>query len=125
MPAYPFRCLSCGKVFEKTISYKKYGKIPIFCPYCGESNVERQIVQVRLKTPSHQAQFSPADIANMETDPRAVGKAMRKMEEQSGESLAPEFHEVVDRLEKGQSYEQIEKELPEISDESGNNSHSP
>ncbi len=36
------------------------------------------------------------------------------MSEQSGEEFEPEFHEVVDRLEKGQSFEQIEKELPDI-----------
>ncbi len=39
---------------------------------------------------------------------------MRKMGKQMGEELPPEFKEVVDRLEKGQSPESIEKDLPDV-----------
>jgi hypothetical protein len=35
-----------------------------------------------------------------------------------GEELPPEFDEVVDRLEKGQSPEEIEKEVPSLSGDS-------
>ncbi|NMB61234.1 MAG: zinc ribbon domain-containing protein [Chloroflexi bacterium] len=120
MPAYLFRCHECQKRFEKNISYRKYGEISIFCPYCGGNEVERQITPVRLHISSRQIQYTPEDIGEIENDPKAVGKALRKMEQQSENTLAPEFHEVVDRLEKGQSYKQIEKELPEITDFSDN-----
>ena len=43
-----------------------------------------------------------------------MGRVMRKMGKEMGEELPPEFNEVVDRLEKGQSPEDIEKELPDI-----------
>jgi hypothetical protein len=43
---------------------------------------------------------------------------MRKMGTEMGEEMPPEFGEVVDRLEKGQSPEDIEKELPDL-DEGG------
>jgi len=39
---------------------------------------------------------------------------MRKMGKEMGEEIPPEFNEVVDRLEKGQSPKDIEKELPDL-----------
>jgi hypothetical protein len=39
---------------------------------------------------------------------------MRKMGRELGEEMPPEFDEVVDRLEKGQSPEEIEKEIPDL-----------
>ena len=43
-----------------------------------------------------------------------MGRMMRKMGNEMGEEMPPEFSEVVDRLEKGQSPEDIEKELPDL-----------
>ena len=56
----------------------------------------------------------PSDLAGLENDPQAMGRVMRKMGNQMGEELPPEFNEVVDRLEKGQSPESIEKDLPDV-----------
>jgi hypothetical protein len=39
---------------------------------------------------------------------------MRRMSSEIGEEMGPEFNEVVDRLEKGQSADEIEHDLPEI-----------
>lgn len=47
-------------------------------------------------------------------DPKAMAGMMRAMGEESGEELGPEFNEVVDRLEKGQNPEDIERELPDL-----------
>ena len=44
---------------------------------------------------------------------------MRKMGNEMGEQVPPEFNEVVDRLEKGQSPEEIEKEMPDLGEEDG------
>jgi hypothetical protein len=49
-----------------------------------------------------------------EDDPRALGKFMRKMSREMGEEMGDEFNEVVDRLEKGESPETIEKSMPEL-----------
>jgi hypothetical protein len=51
-----------------------------------------------------------------EEDPRALGRAMRRMNQEMGEDLGPEFDEVVERLESGQSPEAIEKSMPELSE---------
>jgi Flp pilus assembly protein TadB len=39
---------------------------------------------------------------------------MRQMSSEMGEDLGDEFHEVVDRLEKGQAPEEIEKAIPNL-----------
>ena len=44
-------------------------------------------------------------------DPKAMGQMMRRMGKEMGEELPPEFDEVVDRLESGQSPEDIEKAI--------------
>lgn len=50
----------------------------------------------------------------LEDDPKAMGRIMRKMGKEMGEELPSEFDEVVDRLESGQSPEEIEKEIPDL-----------
>jgi hypothetical protein len=52
-----------------------------------------------------------------EEDPRSLGKFMRKMSSEMGEDLGDEFDEVVNRLESGESPEEIEKTMPELADE--------
>ncbi|RJQ45116.1 MAG: hypothetical protein C4545_00165 [Anaerolineaceae bacterium] len=118
MPVYQFTCLDCHKNFEKTISYDEYGTCIITCPFCCAQNIQRKIKNVRFNLPEKNADFFPDDPAvfsSLENDPQAMGKMMRKMSEQIGEKFEPEFYEVVNRLEKGQSFEQIDKELPDIS----------
>ena len=61
-----------------------------------------------------------SDMEGLEEDPKAMGRMMRKMgKEMGGEDLPPEFNEVVDRLEKGQSPEEIEKSIPDLANPSG------
>jgi len=55
----------------------------------------------------------------LENDPKAMGQMMRKMGKEMGEDLPPEFDDVVDRLESGQSPEEIESALPDLGGEAG------
>lgn len=50
----------------------------------------------------------------LENDPQALARMMRKMGGEMGEDLPPEFDDVVDRLEAGQSPEEIESALPDL-----------
>jgi hypothetical protein len=52
-----------------------------------------------------------------ENDPRSLGRWMRKMSDEMGEDLGPELDEVVGRLESGQSPEEIEHAVPDLSGE--------
>lgn len=55
----------------------------------------------------------------LEEDPQAMGRMMRKMGKEMGEDLPPEFDEVVDRLESGQSPDDIEKAIPDLGNDAG------
>ncbi|MEJ5240997.1 MAG: zinc ribbon domain-containing protein [Anaerolineales bacterium] len=120
MPTYDYVCLNCRKRFELFISYAEYGKRPVHCPYCQSENVRRRIGRVRLlrseesRLEALEDLADPAALEGLEEDPRALGRMMRKMGEELGEELPPEFDEVVDRLEAGQSPEEIEAALPEL-----------
>jgi len=56
----------------------------------------------------------PSALEGVEDDPRAMGQMMRKMGKEMGEEMPPEFDDVVDRLEAGQSPEEIESALPDL-----------
>ncbi len=47
-------------------------------------------------------------------DPRSLARFMRKMGDELGEELPPEYDEVVDRLDAGESPEEIEKSMPDL-----------
>jgi len=51
---------------------------------------------------------------NMDEDPKEMGRMMRKMGKEMGEEMPPEFDEVVDRLEAGQSADEIESAIPDL-----------
>ncbi|HUI89381.1 MAG TPA: hypothetical protein VLX61_11730 [Anaerolineales bacterium] len=55
----------------------------------------------------------PSALEGLEDDPRAMGRMMRKMGKEMGEEMPPELDDVVDRLEAGQSPEEIESALPD------------
>jgi hypothetical protein len=51
-----------------------------------------------------------------------MGRLIRKMSSEMGEDLGEEFEELVDRLEKGQSPEDIEAAMPDLADDPGGSS---
>ena len=120
MPRYDFRCRKCKNRFEILISYEEYGIKDVVCPHCASDDTERIIRKVRLlrSDESRIAEFDQfsgvEDLAAMEENPRELGKMMKKMSSELGEEMGPEFNEVVNRLEKGQKPEDIEKDLPDF-----------
>ena len=61
----------------------------------------------------------PSALEGLEDDQRAMGQMMRKMSREMGEDMGPEFDEVIDRLESGQSPEEIEQAVPDLGGEVG------
>jgi putative FmdB family regulatory protein len=117
MPSYPYRCLNCHKRFEIFMTYSEYGKSPVVCPHCGSDQVQRRISRIRIARSEEsrlEAMADPDKLAGLENDPKALGRMMRQMGSEMGEELGPEFDDVVDRLEAGQSPEEIEKAMPEL-----------
>jgi putative FmdB family regulatory protein len=117
MPYYPYRCADCKKRFEIFLSYNEYGTHPVNCPHCGSQNVLRRISRVRFARSEESRLENLSDLDNLdglEDDPRALGRMMRKMGQEMGEDAGPEFDEVINRLESGQSPEEIESALPDL-----------
>ncbi len=117
MPNYPYRCLDCKKRFEIYMTFSEYGKLSVACPNCESQNVQRRIGRVRFARSEESRLENLADTDNLdglEDDPRAMGKMMRKMGREMGEDMGPEFDEVIDRLEAGQSPEDIESSMPDL-----------
>ena len=118
MPTYDFICNNCNQRFEVFLTFAEYGKKTVTCAHCKSKNVRRRMTKVRIAKTEESRMDSMADdfsgFEGLEDDPRAMGQMMRKMGKEMGEELPPEFDEVVDRLEKGQSPEDIESALPDL-----------
>jgi hypothetical protein len=54
-----------------------------------------------------------------EDDPKSIARWMRKMGAETGEDMPEEFDEVIDRLERGQSPEDIEEAMPDLAEDLG------
>jgi hypothetical protein len=52
-----------------------------------------------------------------ENDPRAMGRFMRKMAEETGEPMPPEMNEMIRRLEAGEDPESIEADMGDMLDD--------
>lgn len=117
MPTYEYRCLDCRRPFSLYLSYSEYGQKEVQCPHCGSTRVERRIGRIRFaRTEESRLEnlADPSNLEDMEKDPRAMGRMMRQMSSEMGEELGGEFDEVVDRLEAGQSPEEIDQALPDL-----------
>jgi putative FmdB family regulatory protein len=118
MPTYDFICNICEKRFEVFMTFSEYGKKAVHCAYCQSDNVRRRMTKVRIARSDETRLESAADdfsgLEGIENDPKALGRMMRKMGGEMGEDLPPEFDDVVERLESGQSPEEIESALPDL-----------
>jgi len=124
MPIYEYRCLDCGRkvsIFWRSLS--AVNDEAARCDRCNSRRLVRLVSRVRvLRSGSSESDINSdtddallSEMGNLnENDPRALGRFMRRMAEESGEDLGPEFEEVVGRLEKGEDPEQIEKRMGDI-----------
>jgi putative FmdB family regulatory protein len=120
MPIYDYVCLNCKNKFDQFFTYGEYGSKPSICPFCQSENSKRKIGHIRVakSEENRMANLSnPEALDGIDEDPQRLGSMMRKMSTEMGEDMGPEFNEVIGRLEKGQSPEQIEKELPGLGSE--------
>jgi putative FmdB family regulatory protein len=121
MPTYDFICNSCNQRFDVFMTFSEYGNKKVFCSHCNSEDVRRRMTKVRIAKSEESRMESMArkfaGFESLEEDPKELGSMMRKMGSEMGEELPPEFDEVVDRLESGQSPDEIESALPDL----GNN----
>lgn len=122
MPTYEFRCNACQRkiaLVYKTIA--QYEAATPACPHCGSTDLTRLISRVAISRSSLSRLMSGGadDIDDSvlddleHGDPRTMGRMLREMGAEVGEDIGPEFDEVVSRLERGESPEDIEASLPD------------
>jgi putative FmdB family regulatory protein len=122
MPTYDFVCQHCQQRFDVTMSYSEYGVKPVNCIHCGSADVRRRMTKVRIAKSEDSRMENMMDesaLEGMENDPKALGRMMKKMGKEMGEDIPPEFDDVVDRLEAGQSPEEIESAMPDLGADAG------
>jgi putative FmdB family regulatory protein len=103
MPTYEYRCLKCGRRFEIFLTYEEYGKQTVVCSHCQSENVQRRIGRIRVAR----------------SEESRLGRMMRQMSSELGEDMGPEFDEVINRLESGQSPDEIEASMPDLGESGG------
>jgi putative FmdB family regulatory protein len=118
MPTYDYFCLDCRQRFDIFLSYKDYGTLPVACSRCKSLNVRRNVPRVRVLKSDEQRAAALADPAALgaldENDPKALARMMRQMGSEMGEDMPHEFGDVMDRLEAGQSPQEIEAAMPDL-----------
>ncbi|MCX7009760.1 MAG: zinc ribbon domain-containing protein [Kiritimatiellaeota bacterium] len=148
MPIYEYQCEKCRRVLNFLVRNTASHKPPA-CPKCGHPKMSRAISRFAApKKGGKKADAEPAaggppptgmppggggddmppgmerllsEAEGMdENDPRAMGRFMRKMAEQTGEPIPAEMDEVVRRLEAGEDPEKIEEKMGDVlGDEAG------
>jgi len=123
MPIYEYRCRRCRRrvsILLRSLSDIETAK-PI-CSHCGHDQLDRLVSRVAVLK-SEESRLDDLSDSSMlgdvdENDPRSIGRWMKKMAAEAGEDLGDEFHEAVDRLEAGQSPEEIEAAMPQLGPDS-------
>lgn len=125
MPTYEFRCNACRrKVTVITKTYSEYDALTPTCTHCGSTDLTRLISRVAItKSPLARMTSGSWDDDDAfddldDADPRTMARVLREMSAEVGEDMGPEFDEVVERLERGESPEEIEATLPDLADDS-------
>lgn len=123
MPVYEFRCQDCRRLVRLTYSFSEYDSATPTCIHCGSQDLQRRIGRIALAKSEEARMDSMLDESALagldEEDPKQLGRLMRQMSQEMGEDLGEEFGEVVDRLEKGQSPEEIEQAMPDLAEGDG------
>lgn len=124
MPIYEYRCGNCKR--RVSIFFRSFLAVdsePPHCPNCNSVNLTRlvsRVATVKSEEARLDALSDPSAFDNIdENDPKSMAQMMRKMSQEMGEDLGPEFDEMVGRLEAGESPEEIEKSMPELGEMGG------
>jgi putative FmdB family regulatory protein len=105
MPIYEFSCNSCKNrvsVFVRSIGSPVSGK----CDRCGSDDLSRLISRFVFSKSGGDLDSLDEDRLMSgfdENDPKAMAAWARKMQREMGEDAGPEFDEMVEKLERGES----------------------
>jgi putative FmdB family regulatory protein len=114
MPVYEYRCRSCRR--KVSVLVKGFsGAGDVTCNFCGSKDLTRlfsTFATVRTDQDVYGDILDDSTLVNrmMQNDPTALVEWSRRMGGTEGEK-APEYQEMVERLERGESYESVVPEM--------------
>jgi len=141
MPIFEYLCQDCNRIYSFLVKSPSTAKEPV-CPACGTVGLRRLISKFAIagterksKTPGPAADGGDAlddprverEMMKLmseaegidESDPRQLGRLMRRMGEITGEPIEGEMEEAVRRLEAGEDPEKIEEDMGELFGDEG------
>ena len=109
MPIYEYRCAACKRrssVFVRSMTTAAKPR----CERCGSTKMSRLMSKFAV----HHGAGGGGDFDDLggmddvdENDPQSVARWARRMREESGEDMGPEFDSMIDRIESGESPEDV------------------
>jgi putative FmdB family regulatory protein len=105
MPIYDYRCLACSR--RISLLFRTFAAAEnAVCAHCGSRDLSRLVTRFavrrsedsRLEDLADPAVFGDVD----ESDPRSVARWARRMGDEFGEDLGPEYQDMVDQIEAGE-----------------------
>ena len=135
MPIYEYRCDDCERIYNFLVRSVNAHKTPA-CPKCGGKRMNRVLSRFSMsRAPAGKPGADAGggegmppmpDLGGLdENDPRALGRMMRKMAGEAGETLDPQMEEMVRRLESGEDPEKIEESMGPLPEGEGGSGGTP
>ena len=104
MPLYEYWCSHCrGKI---TLYLSSFSQASPSCPHCGNTSLHRLFSTFSMRTKTYKDIYedilsdSQLTRAMLRDDPRALAEWNKRMSQ--GEEIAPEYQEMIERMEKGE-----------------------
>lgn len=105
MPVYEYRCQGCKR--RVSLFFRSFSAVsdPV-CPRCGSTQLTKLVSRVAVMKSEESRLDEMADPSSLagldENDPKSIAGWARKMGQEMGEDLGPEYEEMVDRMEAGE-----------------------
>jgi putative FmdB family regulatory protein len=105
MPIYEYRCHGCRR--RVSVFFRSFNSTgaPV-CPHCGSTDLTKLVSRFAVMKSEESRLEDLADPSNLgdldENDPKSIARWARKMGQEMGEDLGPEYEEMIDRMEAGE-----------------------
>lgn len=120
MPSYDYRCNNCGRTLVLTYrSYEEYDNATHTCPHCQSTDLTRLISRVGIaKSSTNYSSMTSGEMLSVLEggDSKEVGQMFKQV----GESVPgadKEYHEVTERLLRGEKMDSVEADMREKSNQ--------
>jgi putative FmdB family regulatory protein len=121
MPIYEYRCGACKR--RVSVFFRSFSAVgEATCPRCGSADLTRLMSRVAVVRGGESGGEDGGDgdddldptgmLAGLdEDDPRAIARWARRMSDEMGEPMEPEFEEALTRIEAGEDPERVMEQV--------------